>query len=101
MIISCSSRLLSGVIHTALAKSMLVLMVHGLFSKIAFLYAQFACASMTGDLLMDPVWEAISRLEQQGIRVLAQIIVSPAPILCTSTIQISFLKCSSIIGSII
>ena len=26
---------------------------------------------MTGDLLMDPVWEAISRLERQGIRVLA------------------------------
>ena len=54
-----------------LAKSMLVLMVRGLFSKLAFPYAQFACVSMTGDLLMDPVWEAISRLERQGIRVLA------------------------------
>ena len=50
---------------------MLVLMVRGLFSKLAFPYAQFACASVTGDLLMDPVWEAISRLERQGIRVLA------------------------------
>ena len=54
-----------------LAKSMLVLMVRGLFSKLAFPYVQFACASVTGDLLMDPVWEAISRLERQGIRVLA------------------------------
>lgn len=26
---------------------------------------------MTGDLLMDPVWEAVSRLERQGIRVMA------------------------------
>ena len=53
-----------------LAKSMLVLMVLGLFPKLAFPYVQFACASGTGDLLMDPVWEAISWLELQGIRVL-------------------------------
>ena len=52
---------------------MLALMVCGLFSKLAFPYAQFSCASMTGDLLRDPVWEAISRLEQQGIHVLTLI----------------------------
>lgn len=51
-----------------LAKSMLVLMVRGLFSKH---YAQFCCSKLSGDLLIDPVWEAISRLEWQGIRVLA------------------------------
>ena len=54
-----------------LANSMLVLMVRGLFSNLNFPYAQFACSKLTGDLLIDPVWEAISRLERQGIRVLS------------------------------
>lgn len=53
------------------AKSMLVLMVRGLFLRINFPYAQFACSTLTGELLVDPVWEAISRLERQGIRVMA------------------------------
>ena len=43
-----------------LATSMLVLMVRGLFCKLNYPYAQFACASMNGDLLFDPLWEAIS-----------------------------------------
>ena len=50
-----------------LAKSMLVLMVRGLFTNLRFPYAQFACLNLTGDLLVDPVWEAISRIERQGI----------------------------------
>ena len=54
-----------------LAKSMLVLMVRGLFNNVCFPYAQFASSSLTADLLVDPVWEAISRLERQDIRVLA------------------------------
>ena len=54
-----------------LAKSMLVLMVRGLFNNVCFPYAQFACSSLTADLLVDPVWEAISRLERQDLRVLA------------------------------
>ena len=54
-----------------IAKTMLVIMVRGLFSKLNFPYAQFSCANITGDLLVDPVWETISRLERQGIRVLA------------------------------
>ena len=53
-----------------LATSMLVLMVRGLFCKLNFPYAQFACNSMSGDLLFDPVWEAVSRLERLGFRVL-------------------------------
>ena len=53
-----------------LATSMLVLMVRGLFCKLNFPYAQFACSSMSGDLLFDPVWEAVSRLERLGFRVL-------------------------------
>ena len=55
----------------SLATSMLVLMVRGLFSKLTFPYAQFACCKLSGDLLVDPVWEAVSRLERQGFRVLA------------------------------
>ena len=54
-----------------LAKSMVVLMVCGLFAAINFPNAQFACCSLSGELLMDPVWEAISRLERQGICVMA------------------------------
>lgn len=54
-----------------LAKSMLVLMVRGLFFKLNYPYAQFACDSLKGDLLFDPVWEAIARLEGLGFCVLA------------------------------
>ena len=50
-----------------LTKSILVLMVHGLSSTLAFPYKQFAYADVTSALLMDLVWEAISRLERQGI----------------------------------
>ena len=53
------------------AKTMLVLMVRGLFTRVNFPYAQFACCVLTGELLFDPVWEAVSRLERQGIRVMA------------------------------
>ena len=49
---------------------MLVLMVRGLFCKLNFPYAQFACSSMSEGLLFDPVWEAVSRLERLGFRVL-------------------------------
>lgn len=34
-----------------LAKTMLVLMVRGLFTRLQFPYAQFACTSVSGDLL--------------------------------------------------
>ena len=53
-----------------LAKSMLVLMVRGLFQNMNFPYAQFACTDLTGDLLVDPIWEAIARLERQGFKVM-------------------------------
>ena len=56
---------------SAIASSMLVIMVKGLTSKLNFPYAQFACANLSGDLVVDPVWEAISRLERPGIKVFA------------------------------
>ena len=54
-----------------LANSMLVFMVRGLFSNLAFPYVQFSCNSLTGDLLVDPVWEAKSRLERTGFQVMS------------------------------
>ena len=53
-----------------LASSMLVLMVRGVFQKFNYPYAQFACSNLSGDLMFDPVWKAISRLERMGFRVL-------------------------------
>lgn len=50
---------------------MLVLMVRGLFYKLNYPYAQFTCNTITGDLMFDPVWEAVSRLERLGFCVLA------------------------------
>ena len=47
-----------------LAKSMLVIMVRGLFSRLNYPYAQFPCANLTGDVLFDPLWEAVMRLER-------------------------------------
>lgn len=47
-----------------LAKSLLVIMVRGLFSSLQFPYAQFACLNLTGDLMFDVFWEAVERLER-------------------------------------
>ena len=52
-----------------LAKTMIVFMVRGLFSKLQFPYAQFPCAKLSGDLLYKPFWEAIGRLENCGFKV--------------------------------
>ena len=54
-----------------LAKTMLVLMVRGLLSGLEFPYVQFPCATMTGDLLFDPLWKAITLIERCGLNVLA------------------------------
>lgn len=62
-----------------LASSMLVLMVRGLFQKLNYPYAQFACANLSGEQLFDPVWEAISRLERIGFYVLALLCDGAAP----------------------
>lgn len=54
-----------------LASSIVVLMVRGLFYKFNFPYAQFACDTLSGNLLMDPIWGAIFRLERMGFCVLS------------------------------
>jgi len=53
-----------------LASSMLVFMVRGLFAKLNYPYVQFACNSLCGEQLFNPVWEAIARLEKLGFHVL-------------------------------
>jgi len=40
-----------------LASSMLVIMVRGLFQKLNYPYAQFACVNLSGDQMFDPVWQ--------------------------------------------
>ena len=52
-----------------LAKTIVVFMVRGLFSKLQFPYAQFPCDNLSGDLLYDPFWEAVGRLENCGFKV--------------------------------
>ena len=54
-----------------IAKSMMVIMVRGLFSKLKFPYAQFPCSSICGYHLYDIFWEAVERLERCGLRVVA------------------------------
>ena len=56
---------------TPLANSMLVFLVRGLFSNLKFPYAQFACTALSGDQMYFPFWEAVSRLELCGFKVLA------------------------------
>ena len=57
--------------HNELATSMLVFLVRGLFTSLSFPYAQFPCTALSGEHMYDPVWEAVSRLELCGFKVLA------------------------------
>ena len=52
-----------------LAKTMMVFMVRSLFTPFRFPYAQFPCASVTGDLLFHPFWQAVYRLERMELKV--------------------------------
>ena len=52
-----------------LAKTMMVFMVRGIFTKLRFPYAQFPCSSVTGDLLYQPFWTAVYRLERMEFKV--------------------------------
>ena len=53
-----------------LAKTVVVFMVCGIFSKLRFPYAQFPCLSVTGDLLYHPFWTAVFRLERMEFKVI-------------------------------
>ena len=53
-----------------IAKTMMVFMVRGLFTSLAFPYAFFPCATVSGDMLYKPLWDCIFRLERCGFKVL-------------------------------
>lgn len=53
----------------SLAKTIMVFMVRGLFSKLQFAYAQFPFSTVRGDKLYDPFWEAVCRVEMCGLKV--------------------------------
>ena len=55
--------------HSSLASTVMTFMVRGLFSHLRFPYAYFPCHNITGDLLYDPFWEAVYRLERCGFKV--------------------------------
>jgi len=63
-----------------LANSRMVFMVRGLFTQLQFPYAQFSCASVSGDLLYDPFWEAVCQLERLGFKLLAATADGASPI---------------------
>ena len=52
-----------------LAKSMLVFMVRGLFTKLQFAYAQFPCSSLVGEQLFTLFWKTVFHLERLGFKV--------------------------------
>ena len=51
------------------AKTMLVLMVCGLFNNLQFAYAQFPCADLLGEMLYKIFWEAVRRFENCRLKV--------------------------------
>jgi hypothetical protein len=53
----------------SLATTVMVFMVQGLLSPLSFPYVQFPCHKVTGQLLFDPFWKAIFRLERLGLKV--------------------------------
>lgn len=54
---------------SVLAKSMMVMMVRGLFTTLRFPYVQFPCNKITGALLFHPFWQTVYRLERMGLKV--------------------------------
>ena len=53
-----------------LAKTMLVLMVRGLFSGLQFPYVQFPCGTLRGDQMFHILWKTVGRLERYGFKVM-------------------------------
>lgn len=53
-----------------LAKTMMVFMVRSLFTSLQFPYAMLPCCNISGELLHQPLWECIFRLERCGFKVL-------------------------------
>ncbi len=50
--------------------SLPIFMVRGLFNKLQFVYVQFPALDLSGDLLHEPFWEAVGRIEKCGLKVI-------------------------------
>lgn len=59
------------VVQNTLAKTMMVLMIRGLFLNFTFPYASFASSNLTGEQLIPIFYEAIMRVEKCGLKVLS------------------------------
>ena len=59
-----------GIVEQPLAKTMLVVMVRGLFSGLQFPYVQFPCGALRGDQMFHILWKTVGRLERYGFRVM-------------------------------
>ena len=55
--------------ESALAKTMLIIMVRGLFTKLQYPYTQFPSVKLSGDQIFDPFWEAAYRIEHCTLKV--------------------------------
>ena len=44
-------------------------MVKGLFTSLKFPYVHFPCVDISGEMLFDPFWKAVYRLERMGFKV--------------------------------
>ena len=56
--------------HPAIATHVLAVMVRGIFFKMEFPYAHFGTDGITADTLYPIVWEAVRRLEIDGVKVI-------------------------------
>ena len=72
-LVQLESALTDGNTAPSQAKTMVVFMVRGLFTKLQFPYAQFPCCALKGDYLYDPFWEAVGRVENCGLKVQLQL----------------------------
>lgn len=59
-----------------IAKSMMVFMVRGLFTRLQFPYAQCNCANLSGEQLYKPFWEAVRRIETCGFKVIYDLLLN-------------------------
>ena len=64
------TQLENGYEHPSVATHVLVLMIHGAFFKLEFPYAHFGTEGICADEIYPIVWEAIRRLEIDGIKVI-------------------------------
>ncbi len=68
---------------------MLLFMVRGLFSKLQFAYVQFPALDLSGDLLYEPFWEAVGRIEKCGLKVIVWFHNKPI----TTIMNVFFTRC--------